>query len=146
MSLIRWSPARELDAIQREMNRLFDASLPSWQGRDGLGEYMPAAELDKTTQAYTRRLEVPGIQANDLDIQATSEQISISGERRCESKSEENGVTRSEFRYGSFKRTIPLPGRIDHQNVVADYKDGILHLSLPKAEDEVNKAVKVNVG
>lgn len=146
MALVRWSPARELDAIQREMNRLFDTSLPSWQGRDGLGEYMPAAELDETDDAYQLKLEVPGIQANDLDIQATAENISISGERRSESKSEENGVTRSEFRYGSFKRTIPLPGRIDHQNIVADYKDGILHLSLPKAEDEINKVVKVNIG
>ena len=146
MALVRWSPARELDTIQREMNRLFDASLPSWQGRDGLGEFMPAAELDETEDAYTLKLEVPGISAEDLDIQASAEHISISGERKSKSRTEENGVTRSEFRYGSFQRTIPLPGRINHQNVAADYKDGILHLTLPKAEDEKNKVVKVNVG
>ena len=139
MALVRWSPARELDNIQREMNRLFETSLPSWQGRDGLGEFMPAAELDETEEAYTLKLEVPGIQADDLDIQASAEYVSISGERKSEAKTEENGVTRSEFRYGSFQRTVPLPGRIDHQNIVADYKDGILHLNLPKAEDEINK-------
>lgn len=55
-------------------------------------------------------------------------------------------MTRSEFHYGSFQRVVPLPGRIDHQNVVADYKDGILNLSLPKAEEEKNKVVKVSVG
>ncbi|MEO0769472.1 MAG: Hsp20/alpha crystallin family protein [Cyanobacteria bacterium J06649_4] len=146
MALVRWSPSRELDTIQREMNRLFDASFPSLQGRDGLGEFLPAAEIEETDEDYALKLEVPGMKADDLDIQASAEYISISGERKREHKREENGVTRSEFRYGSFQRTIPLPGRIDHQNISADYNDGILHLSLPKAEDEKNKVVKVNVG
>lgn len=97
MALVRWSPTRELDNIQREMNRLFDASLPSWQGRDGLGEFMPAAdELNETPEAYTLKLEVPGIQADQLDVQASAEYVSISGERKSESKTKSDGVTRCE--------------------------------------------------
>ncbi|MEO1622674.1 MAG: Hsp20/alpha crystallin family protein [Cyanobacteria bacterium J06632_3] len=145
MTLVRWSPSRELDSIQREMNRLFDASFPALQGRNSLGEFLPAAELEETDEGYALKLELPGMKVDDLDIQASAEYIAISGERKSENKSEDNGVTRSEFRYGSFQRTIPLPGRIDHQNIVANYADGILHLSLPKAEDEKNKVVKVSV-
>lgn len=75
-----------------------------------------------------------------------AETVSMTGERKSSAKTEEDGVTRSEFHCGSFRRVMSLPGRINNQNVVADYKDGILHLTLPKAEDEKNKIVKVNVG
>ncbi len=81
--------------------------------------------------------------AKDLDIQVTADRVSISGERKEESKSEDKGVTRSEFRYGKFQRVIPLPVRIQNTNVTADYKDGILNLTLPKAEEEKNKVVKI---
>ncbi|MEM9089798.1 MAG: Hsp20/alpha crystallin family protein [Cyanobacteria bacterium P01_F01_bin.53] len=146
MALVRWSPARELDTLQREMNRLFEDtfSLSNHSSR-GLSGFSPAAELFETEEGYQLKLEIPGMDADDLDIQVTAETVSISGERKSESTHEENGMTRSEFRYGSFQRVMPLPGRIDHQNVVADYKDGILNLSMAKAEEEKNKVVKVSV-
>ncbi|MGB6170002.1 MAG: Hsp20 family protein, partial [Geitlerinemataceae cyanobacterium] len=59
---------------------------------------------------------------------------------------EENGMTRTEFRYGKFQRVIPLPARIENTQVKAEYKDGVLKMSLPKAEEEKNKVVKVNLG
>ncbi|MGL4882936.1 MAG: Hsp20/alpha crystallin family protein, partial [Waterburya sp.] len=71
--------------------------------------------------------------------------VAISGERKAETKSEENCKTRSEFRYGKFSRVIPLPVRIQNTNVTADYKDGILNLTLPKSEEEKTKVVKVNL-
>ncbi|MBC6455350.1 MAG: Hsp20/alpha crystallin family protein [Hormoscilla sp. SP5CHS1] len=61
-----------------------------------------------------------------LDIQATAEAVSVSGDRKSETKTEDKGMTRTEFRYGKFGRVIPLPGRINNQNVEAEYKDGIL--------------------
>ena len=85
------------------------------------------------------------MEAKDLDIQVTADSVSISGERKEESKSEEKGVTRSEFRYGSFSRVIPLPVEIQNSNVTAEYKDGILNLTLPKSEAEKTQVVKVNV-
>ncbi|MBP0038351.1 MAG: Hsp20/alpha crystallin family protein, partial [Roseofilum sp. SID1] len=92
------------------------------------------------------KLEVPGMKPDDLDIQVTAEAVSISGERRSERTTEEKGVTRSEFRYGQFQRVIPLPNRIQNNNVEAEYKEGILHLTLPKVEEEQHKVVKVKVG
>jgi HSP20 family protein len=85
------------------------------------------------------------MEAKDLDVQVMADRVAIAGERRSETKTEENGRTRSEFRYGKFSRVIPLPVRIQNTNVTADYKDGILNLTLPKSEEEKNKVVKVNL-
>ena len=74
-----------------------------------------------------------------------SNRIAIYGERKSETKSEENGRIRSEFRYSKFQRVISLPARIQNTNVTADYKDGILNLTLPKSEEEKNKVVKVSL-
>ena len=106
---------------------------------------VPAAELTETEEALHLKLEVPGMEASDLDVEVTADSVSISGERKEESQSEEKGLTRSEFRYGSFSRVIPLPVEIENTNVTAEYKDGILNLTLPKVEAEKTQVVKVNV-
>ncbi|MEO0458629.1 MAG: Hsp20/alpha crystallin family protein [Cyanobacteria bacterium P01_A01_bin.114] len=146
MAIVRWDPTREINSLQREMNRLFDDVFTPSTYRNGLSGFTPSAELAEKGDTYHLRLELPGINKDDLDIQVTAETISISGERKSEVQTETDGATRSEFRYGSFHRVMTLPGRIDHQNVAADYRDGILTLTLPKAEEEKNKIVKVNVG
>lgn len=101
--------------------------------------------MKDTPDAIYLKLEVPGMEAKDLDVQVTQNAVSISGERKSETKTEENGVTRSEFYYGKFQRVIPLPARIQNTNVTAEYKDGILNLILPKSEGEKNLVVKVNL-
>ncbi len=101
--------------------------------------------MEETQEAIHLKLEVPGIEAKDLDISVTQNAVSISGEHKEETKTEENGVTKSEFHYGKFQRVIPLPARIQNTKVKAEYKDGILNLTLPKAEEEKNKVVKVNL-
>jgi HSP20 family protein len=145
MNIVRWDPFREIDDIQREMNRMFDRLVPRSTNGDGGFAFLPAVEMHDDPETITLKLELPGLNANDLDIQATAEAISISGERRFEKRSEDKGVTRSEFRYGRFQRVIPLPNRIQHDQVKAEYKDGILTLTLPKAESEKAQLVKVNV-
>lgn len=145
MAIIRWDPFREMNALRQEMNRLFDDALVPTSRENGFA-FMPAAELEETDEAVLLKLEVPGIEAKDLDIQVTSESVAVTGERKSETKTEEKGMTRTEFRYGKFQRVIPLPVRINNQEVKADYKDGILHLTLPKAVEERNKIVKVNLG
>ena len=147
MALVRWQPFREIEEVQREMNRLFDEVMTPSNRRDGVeAAFAPAIELEETPDSYQLRLEVPGMEPDDINIEATAEAVSISGERKVQTKTEDNGVTRSEFRYGRFQRVIPLPGRITNQQVSAEYKDGVLHLTLPKAEEEKNKVVKVNIG
>ena len=145
MALIRWQPFHEMDALQRDMNRLFE-SLASNEQSAGRQSFMPLAEMEQTEDAVHLKIEVPGMKADDLDVQVTREAVMITGERKSESKSNQNGMTRSEFRYGSFRRTIPLPVPIDNDRVTGDYQDGILSLELPKLRQQENKVTKVSIG
>ena len=146
MALVRYSPWQEMNSLQRQLNRLFDEALtPSNSDDFGNFSKIPPAELTETDDALHLKLEVPGMSAKDLDIQVTVDKVAIAGERKAETNNSENGKTRSEFRYGKFQRVIPLPVRIENTNVTADYKDGILHLNLPKSNEEKNKVVKVSI-
>lgn len=151
MTMIRWEPFREFDILRREMNRLFydmaaanreEANLTAANRAD----WLPAIELQDNGNNLVIRAEIPGVNAQDLDVQVTKEAVSIAGEHRYEKRSEEHGNVRSEFRYGRFQRVIPLPAKVQNEQVQADLKDGILTLTLPKLEEERNRVVKVNLG
>ena len=143
--LARWQTFPEMSSLQRQLNRLFDEMLtPTWrEGETFLGN--PAVEVSETENEIHVKLEIPGIKPEDIDIQVTKESIAISGERKQESKTEEHGVTKSEFRYGRFQRVLPLPAYVENNNVSAEYKDGILTVVLPKTDEEKHKVVKVQV-
>ena len=147
MALIRWEPFREVESLQKEMNRLFDRLVPTDVGNgEKMGlSFIPAAEMTETPEAVQLKLEIPGMEAKDLNLEVTADSLTINGERKSEIKTEEEGFTRTEFRYGKFHRVIPLPVQVDNNNVTAEYKDGILNLTLPKAEEEKNKVVKVSI-
>ena len=145
MALIRWQPFHEMESLQRDMNRMFEALASNDQG-SMRQSFMPLAEMEQTEDAIHLKVEVPGMNADDLDVQVTKEAVMIRGERKSESKSEKNGMKRSEFRYGSFQRTIPLPMPVDNNQVKGDYQDGILTLELPKLQKQENKVTKVSIG
>ncbi|MFM9160861.1 MAG: Hsp20/alpha crystallin family protein [Dolichospermum sp.] len=154
MTLVRWDPLREIErwdpfpemgALQRQMNRLFEQLLPTDGGeRVGL-TFIPAAEIAETDSDLRLKIEIPGIDPKDLNVEVAPESLYISGERKSETTTAEGGVTRSELRYGKFKRVITLPAVVDNERVEAEYKDGILRLTIPKAESERQKSVKVRV-
>ena len=131
-TLLTWNPWQELNALQSQLDRDFVK--------------VPAAELRLDKEAVYLRLELPGIEAKDLDIEVTEKAVSISAERKTEHKNEANSTFKSELHYGNFHRVIPLPARVQNTNVTADYKDGILNLTLPKTEAEKHKVVKVSLG
>jgi HSP20 family protein len=143
MAIIRWNPWHEMNALQRQLDRLFEDTLVPTNLLNSVS--VPAAELTEAEDALHLKVEIPGMDAKDLDVQVTEDSVSISGERKEESKTEEKGYTRSEFRYGKFHRVIPLPARVQNTNVTAEYKDGILTLTLPKTDAEKTKVVKVNL-
>ncbi|MBF2017998.1 MAG: Hsp20/alpha crystallin family protein [Rivularia sp. T60_A2020_040] len=145
MTLSRYNPWQEMNALQRSFNRLFDDMLTPDNSDFTSFSKVPAAELWETNEAVNLKIELPGMNTKDLDIHVTENAVSIKGERKQESTTEENGTKRTEFRYGKFERIIPLPARIQNTDVKADYKDGILNLHLPKAQEEKNKVVKVNL-
>jgi len=140
-----WEPFREIERMQRQINRLMGRISPEGDGEGfGLG-FAPSAELEETENAILLRLEVPGMEAKDLDVQVAEDRVAIRGERKSETRTEEKGTTRSEFRYGKFERIIPLPAHVQPGGVKAEYTNGILSINLPKAEEEKRKVVKVNL-
>ncbi|MDZ8107510.1 MAG: Hsp20/alpha crystallin family protein [Nostoc sp. DedQUE12a] len=143
--LVRYSPWQELNALERHLNGLLgDTKVPSARFEKAFIR-VPAVELQETKDAIHLKLELPGMSAKDLDIQVTEDAVHITGERKSETKTEEKGTSKSEFYYGKFQRVIPLFTRVQNTNVTAEYKDGILNLTLPKTEQEKNKVVKVNL-
>jgi len=150
MALIRWEPFREVTTLRRQMDQLFDELMqagrePSDGPQAGLTGWVPAVEMDDMDANIVLKVELPGLEAKDLDIQVTRDAVMIAGEQRREQRSEEKGRFRSEFRYGKFQRIIPLPAQVQNDQAKADLKNGILTLTLPKAESERRRVVKVNL-
>ena len=139
-----WEPFREMESLRQEMNHLFERFIPHGNG-DSEHALMPSAEMEETADAILLKLEIPGLEAKDLDVQVTEDSVTIRGERKSESRTEEKGMIRSEFHYGKFERMISLPAHVQNDQVKAEYKSGILNLTLPKVESEKKVAVKVNV-
>ena len=143
--LTHWEPFRGISTLQREMNRLFDRLVPNGDGEIRSLTFVPSAEMEETDDAILLRLEVPGMEAKDLEVEVTEGAVAIKGERKSESKTEEKGVFRSEFHYGKFERSIQLPANIQTDKVQAECKNGVLNLMLPKVESEQRKAVKISI-
>ncbi len=142
MALIRWQPFTELDTIRRQMDQVFDELV---RGNSYNDTWKPAIELQDTQDNLILRAEVPGIEAKDLDIQVTREAVAITGKHRYENKNEERGFFRSELRYGKFQRVISLPVPVQNDQVKAEFKNGILTLTLPKVTEARRTVVKVNL-
>ena len=138
-----WQPFTEIETIREQLDKVFDQRAAT---RDNSkAAWMPALELADAGDNFVLKAQLPGIDPKDVDIQVTREAISISGERRYENTDEKPGYVRSEFRYGKFHRVLSLPAPIQNDSVQAEYKDGILTLTLPKVAEARNKVVKINL-
>jgi HSP20 family protein len=142
-SVDRWDPFREVGDLQSEMNRMFDGffgrSLP---GMDRV--WVPAIELYETKDDLVATVELPGMNEKDIQLSITGDVLTIKGERAVTSSEHEN-VYRSERWYGKFERSLPLPIPVQASKVKATYRDGVLTINLPKAEELKPKAIKIDV-
>ena len=141
MTLTHWQPFSEMNSLQRDMNRLFDVLEP--MDRESTQQFVPLVEMSETADTIYLQVEVPGMNANDLDVRVTKEAVAIHGDRQ--SSFQQNAMVRSEFRHGKFSRVIPLPTIVNNSAVKGNYQNGIMSLELPKLKQE-NKPVKVNLG
>jgi HSP20 family protein len=140
-----WSvyrPHRDLDRMRREMDRLFDAFSGQGEGRVSAGVY-PLVNLTEDQENFYLRAELPGMKAEDLDIQVTANSLSLSGERKIAQES--NGVKyhRREREGGRFSRVVTLPGDINAEKVDADLVNGVLTVKIAKAEAAKPKQITV---
>lgn len=140
MALIRWQPFQEIQTLHRQIDRIFDEMADL--RREPEFTWKPAIEIKDTQDNVILRLELPGVSGKDLDIQVTREAVAIAG-HRYDNKAEDS-LFGTEFRYGKFHRVIPLPVAVENDQVKAEFKDGILTLTLPKVAQR-RQVVKVNL-
>lgn len=139
----RWkNPFEELNQMKRSMDRLLGQLSSGFQSEARVGVF-PLINLTETKDDYHIRAELPGVQSSELDIQATDKTVSISGERKIESEKNNVKYHRREREAGKFSRIITLPGDIDPAKVEAKLANGVLDLSIPKAEKTLPKKISV---
>jgi HSP20 family protein len=145
MAIIQGANLAEINALKQEIDRFFNNYYPVKMQENQEKSIFPLVEMKETNDTIYLKLDVSGIDKQDLNVQATPEAIMISGECCTETTIEEKGRKQSEFRQGQFRRVIPLPTNIKNTQVQGQYKDGLLCLTLPKAEAEQDKSVQVNL-
>jgi len=150
MSIARWDPFRELNQITDRMNRLFQDTYGTNQGRseEGLAQmnFVPPVDIYEDEHNVTLKLEVTGIDQKDIDVRLENNTLVVRGERKFEKDEKEENFHRIERRYGSFYRAFTLPNTVDSENVNANYDNGVLTIKLAKKAEAKPKQIKVNIG
>ena len=142
--LTRWSPYRELNALQSRMSRLFDVQY----GQESLttGAFVPPVDIYEDEHSIQLKMEVPGVDEKDLDIKVENNTLTVTGERKFEKEEKEENFHRVERRYGSFTRSFTLPTTVSTEDIKADYAQGVLKITLAKRTEAKPKQIKVNIG
>ncbi len=132
---VAWPTFGRLANLQEELDRLFESPLTGWA---------PALDVHEDKDNFSVRLELPGMKREDIEVSLQDGALVISGERNEEKVNEGTTVHRQERYYGKFSRALTLPAAVAGDKVKAQYKDGILTVTLPKAEEAKPKAITVS--
>lgn len=146
MTLVNWSPLRELDDIFERYNRLFHR--PVVAATDETGEvvqWRPAANISETDKEYLIKAELPEVEKKDVQVTVQEGVITLRGERRYQRTDDSEKQHRVESFYGSFARSFALPADADESRIYAESKDGVLKVHIPKAEAPKPKQVEIQV-
>jgi HSP20 family protein len=149
MALIRWEPVAELNSIQNEMNRLFNTFFEQpapGRGNGGARRWMPAMDLVETADHYVLRADLPGLSDEDVNVQLEDNMLTISGERKAEHESEQEGYYRLERAFGAFSRSLTLPDGVEPDGVQADFDRGVLEIRIPKPAQKKPRQVQITLG
>jgi len=149
--LTRWDPLREFSAVQDRMNRM-QRFLRESYSPEGSEEalttagFTPPVDIYEDEHNITLKMEVPGIDENDIDVRIENNTLTVHGERKIEKEEKEENFRRVERQYGSFTRSFTLPNSVDPGQVSAHYDKGVLKINLTKKAEAKPKQIKVNVG
>ena len=132
------------NSLNSQIDRLFDDFM-GLSGSKNSTTWTPSTELIDQGNAYLLKVYLPGVSADDTDIQATQESVLISGNRQHSELPEGDRVLYSDVAYGQFRRFVELPSKVQNTKVDASFEHGILSLHLPKVEEEQNKVVKISL-
>jgi HSP20 family protein len=145
MSIIRYDPFRDLRSLQDEVNRLFSTNLSRSFGDEGIarGAWTPNVDIYENKDQIVLEAELPGMAREDFDLSVENNVIMLRGERRFEKKDEGDNYHRVERSYGSFTRSFTLPQTVSGEGAVAEYKNGVLRVLLPKREEIKARRIEV---
>ena len=133
-----YSLRRELDEL---INRMWGGEASEWLGSDMTA---PSMDLSETDIGYQARIDLPGVSAEDIDIQVNGNVLTVTGERKDEKEEEGRTFHRTERSYGSFARSVTLPCDVMEEKVAASLDGGVLTIDLPKAEEVRPRKIKVS--
>ena len=147
MAIVRWEPLRDLLASQREFDRLFREAFSPAQSEGELSTrtWAPPVDIYENGDSLVLKAELPGINPDDVEIRVEDNTLYLKGERKFEKEVKEQNYHRVERSYGTFTRSLSLPNSIDADKVAANFKDGVLTLTMPKKEEAKPKTIKINV-
>jgi HSP20 family protein len=146
MALVRWNPIRDFSVLQNQMNRLFEDAMGTWLGESngrGNTNWVPLADIYETDSDLIVRAELPGVDPKMVDLRVENNALTIRGERPFEQKVDKEHYHRLERSYGAFSRSFALPATVDADKIRAQYRDGILNLTLPKSEKAKPKRIQI---
>lgn len=146
MAIVRWDPTREVDSLQSEVNRVFDAFFGSGSGQAAAParRWVPAMDLVETDEHLVLRADLPGLSEEDVAIEIKDGVLTVSGERRAEHEEKSEGFYRVERSFGSFSRSMTLPQGIEAEQVAAEFDNGVLEVRIPKPAER--KPHRVAIG
>src|SRR5215475_12692861 len=144
-TLDRWEPFRGTSP-DSQLNRLFNDFFGRASQEQNLTTWAPAVDIYEGEHELVVKADLPDIKPEELDIRVENNILTIRGERKFEKKVDEKNYLRVERSYGSFSRSFSLANTVNSEAIKADYKDGVLTLTIPKREEAKPKQIKVNVG
>lgn len=147
MAIVRWEPLRDLLTTQDRFNRLLNETFSHVFGDEGVSAraWAPAIDIFETDDNLVLKAELPGVDPKDVELRVEDSTLYLKGQRKFEHEVKEENYHRQERSYGSFSRTFAMPSGIDADRVKAEYKDGLLTLTMPKREEAKPKTIKINV-
>ena len=138
-TLVRWDPFVDVRRLHRRMDRLFGPRIFTWEPAE-LGFALDIYEKD---DALVVKGALPGVRPDEVDISVTEDILTIKGETKSEEETKDESYHRRELRYGAFARSIALPTLVNHDKAEATFENGILTITLPKAEEVKPKSIKI---
>ena len=146
MTIARFTPLTDVVSLREAMDRLFEDSFirpNGWTSGNGQPLAVPV-DLWETKDAYHLRADLPGLTPEDIDINATADTFTLTGETKPSGDVMNEGWLRQERRSGKFARSFTVPMQIDPNKVEAKFQNGVLELVLPKAENVKPRSIKIN--
>ncbi|MEY2819889.1 MAG: hypothetical protein RL275_3352 [Chloroflexota bacterium] len=142
-NIIRWEPAREMMTLREAMDRLFDDAFTRPLSLTGNNWSIPAVDMYQTDDEVVVKAALPGIKADEVQINVTGEVLTIKGETKQENETKEKAYHLREQRWGAFERSIVLPTEVVADKAKADFENGVLTITLPKAEEVKPKTINI---